>query len=194
MELHETKNTPYPVFFFCSRNAAEPERANPDEILRCLARQVSDLPGGPPLHQTLEKRFARRRVAGEMSSAEASEIIIDTIRARPLTYIIVDALDECDPEARKILIDKLKDVVSQSQSLVKVLVTSRPSQADINNAMEELPALYINASRNQEDIRCFVISEVNNAIKKRRFLPTWTVSAKLRQQIIDSLCNGASGM
>jgi hypothetical protein len=194
MKIHESHQAPYPVFFFCSRNVAEPERASPEEILRSLVRQVSDLPGGPPLHQSLEKHFERRRVAGEISSDEAIEIIIDTIQKRPLTYIIVDALDECDYQGRDVLIDALKDIVAQSQSLVKVFVTSRTSPADIRIAMAGFPALYIDASRNKEDIRRFVISEVDGAIKKKKLLPFETVSAELRQQVIDSLCDGASGM
>jgi hypothetical protein len=194
MKLHESHQTPYPVFFFCSRNVAEPERASPEEVLRSLVRQVSDLPGGPPLHQSLEKRFERRRVAGEISSDEAIEIIIATIQKRSLTYIIVDALDECDNESRGILIDTLKHIVAQSRSLVKVFVTSRTSPADIRVAMSGFPALLIDASRNMEDIRRFVVSEVDSAIKKKKLLPSETVTAELRQQIIRSLCDGASGM
>lgn len=194
MELHKSHQLPFPVFFFCARNVAEPERANPEAILRCLVRQVSDLPGGPPLHETLEKRFEQRRVAGEMSALEARDIIIDAIQPRPMTYIIVDALDECDHANREILIDALKDIVSQSQSLVKVFVTSRTSHADIRVAMDGFPALYIDASRNQEDISRFVVSEVDNAIKKKKLLTTENVSTDLREQIIRSLCDGASGM
>lgn len=83
-----------------------------------------------------------------MSANEASEIIINTIESRPITYIMIDALDECDRQKRDILIDALKVILTHSNSLVKIVVTSRDNHYDIVLAMDGCSALCIDASRN----------------------------------------------
>lgn len=154
-------------------------------------RQASDLPGGPPLHQTLKDRFDNRRVEGDVSGDEATEIIVNTIEDRLITYVVIDALDECDRQKRDILIDALKTILTQSNSLVKIFVTSRDNHQDIVWSMSGVPALCIDASRNQADVVQYVQHSVQLAVKKRKLLP---ITADVQQTIVDSLCNGADGM
>ncbi|KAK5128139.1 hypothetical protein LTR08_004175 [Meristemomyces frigidus] len=194
MGAHEQQQAPYPMYFFCSRNTAEPERADPEHILRSLMRQASDLPGGPPLHPRLKERFNQRRIAGDVSAKEATDIIIDTIEDRPLTYIVIDALDECDRQKRDTLVDSLKMILAKSTSLVKIFVTSRDNHQDIAWSMHGYPALCIDASQNQADIDHYVQYSVKNAIERKKLLPTERVNRDLQQRIEESLCNGAAGM
>lgn len=194
VEAHEQQQGAYPIYFFCSRNTAEPERADPEQILRSLMRQASDLPGGPPLHQNLKDRFNNRRKEGEVSAEEASEVIVSTIEDRPITYIVIDALDECDRQRRDILVDALKTILTQTNSLVKIFVTSRDNHQDIVLSMNGVPALCIDASRNQADIVQYVQHSVQRAIDKRKLLPTERMTVNIKQAIVDSLCNGADGM
>ena len=194
IDMHEKYKTPYPMYFFCSRNTAEPERADPEHVLRSLMRQSSNLPKGPPLHPSVEERYNNRRAAGDLTAKEATDIILHTIEQRPITYIIVDALDECDRQRREILIDCLKDILAKSSSLVKIFVTSRDNHQDIVLSMEGYPALCIDASCNQADINYYVQYSVKNAIDKRKLLPTEGVANDLQQKIEDSLCHGAAGM
>lgn len=194
VRAHEDQGAPYPIYFFCSRNTAEPERADPEHILRSLMRQASDLPGGPPLHHTLKDRYHKRRVQGDVSAEEAAEIISNTIEDRPATYILIDALDECDRWKREVLIDALKRILVESKSLVKVFVTSRDNHQDITWSMRGFPALCIDASQNQADIVHYVQYSVQRAIDRKKLLPTERVTIDVHKAIVDSLCNGADGM
>ncbi|KAM0714686.1 hypothetical protein Q7P37_009703 [Cladosporium fusiforme] len=194
VDRHEKHQTPYPMFFFCSRNTAEPERADPEHVLRSLLRQSSDLPKGPPLHPTLKERFKERRKQGDVSTEEATHIMIRQIEGRPVTYILIDALDECDPQRRDILLDCLKTVLADSPSLVKIFVSSRDSYQDIAYSMQGFPGLCIDATRNGADIGHYVQYSVANAIRRKRLLPTEQVDTGLRKKIEDSLRNGADGM
>ncbi|SMR60228.1 unnamed protein product [Zymoseptoria tritici ST99CH_1E4] len=194
IEAHEKHHAPYPIYFFCSRNTAEPERANPEDILRCLMRQASDIPGGPPLHSNLRARFERRRPAGAASAEEATDIIMNTIRDRPLTYIVIDALDECDPQSRDVLIDSLVVILSQSTSLVKIFVTSRHGHMDITSRMNVYPAVAIDAACNQADVDLYVRNSVRTAVERKKLLRTVKVDKGLEDKIVDSLCRGAQGM
>lgn len=194
LKAYEQQRAAYPLYFFCSRNTAEPERADPEQILCSLMRQASELPGGPPLHQNLKDRFNNRRAEGDVSADEASEIIINTIESRPITYIMVDALDECDRQRREILIDALKRFLTQANSLVKIFVVSRDNHQDIVWSMKGFPALCIDASRNHTDITQYVQHSVQRAVDKRKLLPTERMTADVQNAIVDSLCNGADGM
>lgn len=194
IEAHQTYNSAYPIYFYCSRTTAEPERSNPEEILRSLMRQASDLPGGPPLHIALRNRYDRRRIAGDVSAEEATDIILHTIKDRRATYIVIDALDECNRDTRGLLIEALEEILTRSASLVKIFVTSRNDNQDISLSLHQYPQVHINASRNQEDIELYVQVKVDEAIRKRRLLPSERVTADLEQEIKESLRKGAKGM
>ena len=157
-------------------------------------RQSSDRPGGPLIHSTLKERYDKRRTVGEVSANEATNIILNTIVGHSVTYIMVDALDECDRQRREFLIDCLKTILTKSSSVVKVFVTSRDNHQDIAWSMEGFPALYIDASRNQADIDRYVQYSVTNAVAKRKLLPTEQVTKDLQQMIENSLRESAAGM
>lgn len=182
------------MYFFCSGNTAEPERADPDSILRCLMRQASDLPGGPPLHSRLAERFARRSFEGAISGKEATAIIVETIKDRPLTYIVIDALDECNTQKRFDLISSLKTILADSKSLVKIFITSSDNHGDITRWMIGCPAVCIDASQNKEDIDYYIQYSVEKVIKEGRLLPTERVDDDLQQKISQSLSRGAAGV
>ncbi|KJX98386.1 hypothetical protein TI39_contig414g00007 [Zymoseptoria brevis] len=185
MSAHEQQSAPYPIYFFCSRNTAQPERAVPEQILRSLVRQASEPPGGA-LHSTLRARFESRRTAGEILGDEATEIIIETIKDRHMTYIVIDALDECDPQTRDVLIDALIEIPSRSTSLVKIFVTSRDTRTHITSRMNVYPAVAIDASRNQADVDLYVRRSVRTAIEKNKLLRTEKVDKDFEDKIVNS--------
>ena len=193
--MNEQQGSSYPVYFFCARNNTEPERADPDHILRSLMRQSCYLPEERSVHQALKDRYERRRGGCGLSAPDATDLILETTRRRKTTYILVDALDECDRHRRDVLIDCLKSLLENKQSVVKIFVTSRSSHQDIALAMEDYMGLYIDASRNGADIDRYVHHSVEHAITKKRLLPTERRAAKnLQQKIETSLCRGADGM
>ena len=103
---------PQPVFFYSSRNTAEPGRSDPKAILASLARQLSCLePGKPLLKPTLDlykKKEAEGFASREQRIEESCALIIQLTKQYPLTTIVIDALDECDPGKRRDLLKALK--------------------------------------------------------------------------------------
>lgn len=155
---------------------------------------MSDLPGGPPLHDALKERYNKRRTAGDVSAEEAINIILQTIKDRPVTYIVIDALDECNRDTRWVLIESLEEILRRSTSLVKIFVTSRDDHQDISLSLTRYPRVRIDASRNHEDIELYVRVKVKEAISKRRLLPSEQVTEELQKKIETTLCDGANGM
>lgn len=195
MLIHNMKEakSPYPLYFFCVRNSAEKERSDPEAILRCILRQICDLSGIDGLYDKLVERYADRKTAGYMSLDECTEMLIEVASARSATFIVIDALDECDRETRQDLIDALQNVVAESTSLVKIFISSR-EDGDIKRSMDLYPNVRIEAEQNQQDIELFVSLTVDELIRKKRLLGSEMVTDELRSDIKLSLQDKAQGM
>ena len=127
----------------------------------------------------------------KLSIEDSTELIIALLDDNPAT-IIIDALDECQPNTRHELIKSLNDIVNKSANLVKVFVSSR-DDIDLVLELADVPNIFISASDNRKDIEEFVHHEVENAIKRRRLL-RGQVSDELKNRIIGTLIDGANGM
>ena len=164
---------PTPIaYFYCARDNADPQRAEPEEALRSIARQLSgvdiDMPIRYPtikMHtHTCGNRFSARRLTVD----ETVELILQLTNENPAT-LIIDALDECEPLRRHELLEALDTIVSKSANIVKVLVSSR-DDSDIVCRLDNSPNLYIHAHDNDNDIRQFIHVEVDTAIRQKRLL------------------------
>ena len=185
------------AYFYCSRNTAEPERAMPDEILRCVLEQLSSSEVSEPIREPVVRKYTEKKTEAKGRNPEKLVLdeTVDTILAlletNPAT-IVIDALDECDPGSRGELLDALDTIICESASLVKVFVSSR-DDGDIVCRLANSPNVYIRASDNKVDIERFVRTQVTEAIKKKRLIKG-NVSEQLKSQIIKTLINEAQGM
>jgi hypothetical protein len=104
MQAFDAGQSPPPVFFYCSRNTAENGRSDPEAILASIARQLSNLrPESPLLDPAIvayQKREAAGFASGPLDINESCALIMQLIEHYPLTTIVIDALDECDPEKK----------------------------------------------------------------------------------------------
>jgi len=86
-----------------------------------------------PILEPAATLYNRKKDTGSTTptSDESIELIIGLAAARPVTYIVVDALDECSPETRGVLLRGLEKVIDDAKTLIKVFV-SRREEVDIN--------------------------------------------------------------
>lgn len=196
MERFHEGNGSQPIFFYCARNPAERERANPEAILRSLVRQLSCSKPGNNIEDMTRDLYKQRSkdgfAAGPLSIEESVSTLISLTARRRYSYIIIDALDECDRREREHLLDALSQIVKESAGMVKIFISSRDDM-DIVRHLAGCPNLLISAESNQEDIAAFVHSEVDKQIEKRRLL-SGQVSERLRHKIKQVLCDQAQGM
>ena len=190
------------AYFYCTRNSAEAERSNPDEIMRSILRQLtvrheSSFITQEGVFQEYERRQAVAKVDGfeitRLRVADCVRLILETTADNPAT-IVVDAVDEIDPSSRHVLLSALIQIIQDSQSVVKVFVTSR----DDSNVLAILSdsdavALRIKGEYNRKDMEDFVCQEVSFAIQNRRLL-NGNISESLRQELMDVLVAGAGEM
>ena len=145
------------------------------------------------VYQGLRKRYDARHQEGELSLDDARDLALGVTNDRSLTYIIIDALDECEQQQRDQLIETLQALLFNSSSLVKIFVTSREDR-DIVEAMDGYPHVVINASRNSKDIARFVNDSVDDLIRRKQLLRTQDVTNELRTEIKKVLQDKAQGM
>ena len=113
--LKESQNAPNPApiaYFYCVRNGAEPQRADPDEIMRSILKQLSctklDAPVREPISRFYKEKIEESEAQGvepeQLTLAETRKLILSLLEENPAT-IILDALDECNPSRRHELLN-----------------------------------------------------------------------------------------
>ena len=124
---------------------------------------------------------------------DSQEIIVELTDIYPITIIVVDALDECDPETRHLLLDAFERILQESTGLVKILVSSRDDQ-DISQVLRKYPSLEISSEKNTSDIQTFVKLEIEKLVKKGRLLRYSRNREEMQALLFDKICRGAEGM
>ena len=197
LHQYEIGRSSQPIYFYCSRNTQENLRSNPEAILANLARQLSSLEPGSPILPPSMHLYTRRESEGFSSGGPAIEesvhLISQLTAYYPITIIVLDALDECNMETRHLLLDAFEQFLSQSQGLVKVLISSR-EEGDLVCELRDYPSLKISSTRNSKDIENFVRTETERLVAKRRLLRYSSNKSELQALIIDSLISRADGM
>ena len=193
----EAGRGPLPIYFYCSRDAAEPQRSDAAAILSSIVRQLScaepGLPLLPPVVETYEKKGQGFDSRG-LQVDDSCDIIKKLIEYYPMTTIIIDALDECNSEEREKLLDAVEGLLKDSSfGLLKVFLSSRDDQ-DIACTLRDYPNVDLVASRNSADIEAFVREETNRLVKKQRLLRNSNDKTTLAALIIDGVRSGADGM
>jgi hypothetical protein len=165
------------AYFYCVRNPSEPERADPDEIMRCILKQLSCSKSDLPVKAPVSKRYKQLKEEADgdgheeppkLTVTESVELILALLERNPAT-IIIDALDECDPVRRHELLGAFDTIIRDSANVVKIFVSSRDDH-DILCRLENSPDICIRASDNGEDIGHFVRSQVDQSIVDKRLL------------------------
>ena len=196
-----SNRNPAPIgYFYCVRNTSEPERADPDEIMRSILKQLSSSTSDVAIREPVAAKYKELKLKADetgclepskLSITECEALILELLKSNPAT-IVIDALDECDPDRRHELLEALDNIIQQSSNVVNIFVSSRDDN-DIVCQLEDSPNVIINATDNDKDIQRFVVSQIDQAIKKKRLL-SGRVSDELKQQIINVLTAGAQGM
>lgn len=182
------------AYFYCKRD--ESGSSDPEEVMSTIVKQLSCIQHGLPLREEVVNVYEARKKSGFSSKSlafqESLDLIISLVNTYPQTTIVIDALDECDPEKRKRFLWSLQTIISDSSSLVKIFVSSRDDD-DIVLRLNGVPNLSIEAKDNMEDIRMFVLEEVTRCIKEKELL-RGNVGEELREKIIANLTTGSDGM
>lgn len=193
-ERQENPHAAYLAYFYCTRDTAEPKRAQPVEILRSIVRQLACLNSQTPIRSPAIEKW-KERVEGEsdhgLDIEECVSLLLDLTRDNP-AIICIDAIDECDLATRRLLLDAIGTVINCSEQIVKVFVSSR-REDDFLDYFDKWEALEISAKENREDIVNFIGEELKRSTANKTLLHG-KASEDLISDIRQVLLDRADGM
>ncbi len=94
-----------------------------------------------------------------LSFDTCKQLLLDSVNLYPKTTLVLDALDECNPELRSRLIATLEDLLSNAERPLKIFISSRP-YTDIRDCYFSRPNVEIQARDNRDDIKTFLDERV----------------------------------
>lgn len=162
------------AYFYC--NYKEDQQSDPASILRSLVKQLCLMSrsGFPePVLSIYRKRKSEADLTNLLSVSECKDLLITLSTGFLRTTIVIDALDECDPDTRGSLCDVLEQTVSSSktpiQGTIKVFITSR-NDGDLRRRFEGSPNVYIQERDSSKDINLYIEAEIEACIRRKELL------------------------
>ncbi|KAM0268809.1 hypothetical protein ACHAPA_004739 [Fusarium lateritium] len=197
IEAYQKKQASYPAYFYCSRNPAEPERSDPARVLASIARQLSTPQRRGAILEPAIKEYQKEKesdfMSGPLRLERSKALVLQLLEQYSSATIVMDALDECNPDTRETLLETLEDLLKESPCLLKIFVTSRTDR-DITYKLNNYPNVCLSSDRNTPDIDLFIESETDRLIEKGQLLRDSNRKNELRDLIINTLTYRAQGM
>lgn len=178
------------AYFYCERG--NDDLSEPIAVLRSYVRQLSTTPHYPNSMQKklLEIYRESRKNGVKLGIQTCKDQLYESANLYSATTLVLDGLDECNPEERWKLIDILVELVNRAKNPVKLFISSRREQ-DIVNRLPVGNVIEIDAPDNQEDIQKFVEQKIGEIEKMGRWI---SISQDLVNRVKDTLCSKSDGM
>ncbi|KAL8925652.1 MAG: hypothetical protein Q9208_003335 [Pyrenodesmia sp. 3 TL-2023] len=200
--LCRSSNQAYPAllaYVYCSKNASELARRDPQEIMRSIVRQLGVASARKTIHCAIVTEYEQREAEAQTEGFDVArltlqdcvKLILHITESDP-AIIVLDAVDEVRPNSRYELLDSLQHIVKDSVNVVKILATSRDDD-QILSLLTNATKVRVEANLNRADMEIFVHDQVNLAIKHRRLLGGH-VSSKLQADLSKALMDAAGEM
>jgi hypothetical protein len=183
---HPPKNEGF-AFFYCKR-FEKPRRDEPLTILQSFVRQLSTTARNPESMRTQLQEICKeaREKGTDLRLEQCKQQILASLDVYHRTTLVIDAMDECDPESRHVLVNSLK-LFLESKKPVRIFISSRPDR-ELELALDTSPDVEIQASDNQEDIKKYIEVELT------RLLDGKPLIKPMKPEIIPTLLERSQGM
>ncbi|KAF8246653.1 hypothetical protein K440DRAFT_683829 [Wilcoxina mikolae CBS 423.85] len=169
-------------------NYKEQDQQKPVDILASLVKQLAHQSLRLPAHlEELHDKFTQGEYEGKRPTyKELYTALIETSKSFAQTFIICDALDECDrQEQREILLPLFHRMGERG---IRLFMTSRRYPDDIEDSYRHVPEIEIFA--HEDDIRRYISQRIDANPRARRMIR----GSEREESIMSELVNAASGM
>lgn len=154
-------------------------------VERALRRMVLQLSAqSPHRYRALDRKFMLSNGQTLPTYHDLQQMLEELFMELGRTYIIFDALDECDDTELGQLMD-LISMLRGTRSPLHLLITSQP-RAIFTDGFEGVTCIYLDSEVTEPDIKFFVTSELRDNHK----IKTWART----DEIIDRIVSKSSGM
>ncbi|RPB14017.1 hypothetical protein P167DRAFT_477962, partial [Morchella conica CCBAS932] len=163
----------------------EREQQRPENVVSSLVKQFARrIPYLPAVLEEMHGKFKNHLKGPTLE--ELYPILITITRLFSRSYIIFDALDECDEKQRKGLLPLL---LRMEKDGINLFLTSRPHPEDIQEYFAN-GSLKIEISAHEEDIRRYVENRIEENSRAKRLIK----QGKCQERIVTDLLDCAKGM
>ncbi|KAM0424460.1 hypothetical protein ACHAPT_010384 [Fusarium lateritium] len=178
------------AYFYC--NQTEPTRRHALSVLRSFIRQLSSPKSmSGHVHSKLKQLYVESQLNGAGWTLDlCKEYLVHLFSFYPRTTIILDALDECEVEERRILLNIFDWASTSTSRPVKLFISSRP-EGDIRQRLIHLPNVEISARNNSHDIARFIKESTDSP---GPWSPVLGRNQALKEEIVETLIKESDGM
>ncbi|EHK17750.1 ankyrin repeat protein, partial [Trichoderma virens Gv29-8] len=171
------------AYFYCS--LSDPARRNPTSIYQSYIRQLAQLYHYPRrIHKSIFNLYYKaKREQRSLSFNECRTALSELLNSYPQTTLVLDALDECEVETRKVLMLDLNSLVTAAERPVKVYIASR-MEVDIIRNLRHGSDISIDPSYGKGDIEKYIEQEMRLLSNKWKSVSE-SVRAKVSRTITD---------
>jgi hypothetical protein len=121
-----------------------------------------------------------------------SNLLVSKLAHFSTNYILIDALDECEPKERNRILQVLSTVVNTSSSTIKILISSRESlENEIFATLSQVTSIQMDAPEAASDLELFTSQSLTERMNMGQLAIGSVVTL---EGICDALTNGAQGM
>lgn len=124
----------------------------------------------------------------QLSMPECKAALSELLKSYPRTTLVLDALDECEVDARKEIVLVLRSLATDAERPVKIYIASR-KEPDIERNLGSGNLIEIGTSDNKGDIEKYIEQEMT------RFNQEWeSVSQGTREEVKRTITDQSDGM
>ncbi|KAI0900406.1 ankyrin repeat-containing domain protein [Annulohypoxylon nitens] len=133
------------AYLYCNYGRKDSVKQTANSLLSVLLRQLCEIVGLPNLIRDRPQR-------APLSLQEISAALLEITRGYGYIFIVIDALDECSPDARETLLETMIEL--QGRTSLCLMVTSRGDFRAIQNRFAPCSKIEIKAVT--EDVQAFI--------------------------------------
>ena len=172
------------AYVYCNYKDQAAQTAS--NLIACLARQIIGHSNTLPQELiTLQNDLGQKNRRPSLD--ELKNLLKSLLSHYQRTYIVVDALDECEAiRERRLLLPVLE---SLPNSLTRLFVTSRPNSEDIFEVFGRASQIAIAAPAS--DLRRYIQERMD---ERKEFVSRLRLTPELKDNITSSITAAASGM
>ncbi|KAF8427950.1 hypothetical protein EV426DRAFT_640542 [Tirmania nivea] len=183
------------AFFYCKRD--EVNRRDRRTLLLALVKQLASPPDTDTgiyteVLEAYKKEQKDPSSRCQLNIKDSLQLLDQLLKHYKHPAIVVDALDECPEETRGMIIQDLRSILDSAKHPVKVSIASRHS-LDIEDRLQDLLHVRIEARDNAEDIENYVTKELDLRVRNKQLL-RGKISEELKELIKKVLLRDAHGM
>ena len=147
---------------------------------------------GNQISKAIESQVLRayRDGQGTPATHEIVDLICSLMQLRPLAYIVLDGLDECERQPRQDLLSLLKRLSNLENASVRTFISCR-DEDQLLRSLRSYPRIQLTAEALGRDMKSFVEGSVRSRVESGQLT---IQNPDLEHHVVQELVKKAHGM